>query len=160
MGKRVRRPVRRIAGTIGVVALIATGCSSGASIGSPTTTAANSATSAAAQSTNPATADTLAPPTVVKAKTTTIEAIDNDFTPKHLQISAGTKVTFVNTGHNDHDVVSDDPKAADFGVTQDAFEPGDKTTFTFTKPGTYPYYCSLHATATAGSMRGYITVTP
>ncbi len=43
---------------------------------------------------------------------------------------------------------------------QDKFDPGDKATFTFAKPGTYAYYCSLHATATAGSMRGVITVTP
>ena len=150
------RSTRRVVAALAVVTAIAAGCSSGSSIGSPTTSSAPTTTTGAQS----VTADTLAPPTVVKAKTTTIDAIDNDFSPKHLQISAGTTVTFVNAGHNDHDVVSDDPKAADFSVSQDHFHPGDKSTFTFTKPGKYPYYCSLHATATAGSMRGYITVTP
>ncbi len=104
--------------------------------------------------------DTLAPPTVETASTVTIEAQDNLFTPQHLQIKAGTKVTFVNNGRNQHDVVATDPAKFDFSIAQEKFNPGDKASFTFDKPGTYAYYCSLHATATAGSMRGVITVTP
>ncbi len=65
----------------------------------------------------------------------------------------------MNAGHNQHDVVPDDPSKADFGADQSDFNPGQSTSYTFTKPGTYAYYCSLHATATAGSMRGVITVT-
>ncbi len=98
--------------------------------------------------------------TKVSAKATTIDGIDDDFTPKHLEVSAGTQVTFENVGHNKHDVVPTDPSKFDFSIDQERFVPGEPTTFTFSKPGTYNYYCSLHATATAGGMRGAITVTP
>lgn len=104
--------------------------------------------------------DTLAPPTRVDGAEATIKAIDNDYEPKHLLVKAGTKVTFDNTGRNIHDVVPADKSAFDFTVGSDDFQPGNEKSFTFEKPGTYHYYCSLHATATAGSMRGVITVEP
>ena len=128
-----------------LAALVVTGCSGGSSNGKSSATT---------------TVDTLAPPIVVKGATTTVAGKDNFFEPEHLQVKAGTKVTFSNEGRNQHDVVATDPKQLDFSVPQEKFDPGMKTTFTFTKPGTYAYYCSLHSTATAGSMRGFITVTP
>lgn len=140
----------RVLAVSALIVAVSAGCSSGGSISSGATTTTPPGGS---------TVDTLAPPTVVNTKTATVDAIDNDYRPKNLQIHVGTKVTFVNAGRNVHDVVPDDPKAANFGVSQDHFNPGEKTSFTFTKPGTYTYYCSLHATATAGSMRGVITVT-
>ncbi len=109
-------------------------------------------------STDSATVDTLAPPTKVTASAVTVDAIDNDFTPKNLVIRPGTKVTFANTGHNLHDVTPAATGTFDFTVSSDKFAPGTSKTVTFTKPGTYGYFCSLHATATAGSMRGVITV--
>lgn len=136
--------------TVAIAAVLFAGCSSGASVSSPTTTTP-SATSASV--------DTLAPPTVHNGATATVDAIDNDYRAKHLEVKAGTKVTFVNAGHNLHDIVPNDPKTFDFGVTEADFKPGDSSSFTFAKPGTYAYYCSLHATANAGSMRGVITVT-
>ena len=134
-----------IAGAVGALG----GCSS--------SRAASSDASGA--TTETASAETLAPPTRVTAASTTVEAIDNDFTPKHLEIKAGTKVTFANTGHNLHDVTAADPSSFDFSVSSDHFAPGSSKSVTFTKPGTYVYYCSLHATASVGSMRGVITVT-
>ena len=134
---------------VAVVAVVATGCSSSASTGRSATT-----------TTSTSTVDTLAPPTVVKGAATTVAAKDNFYEPEHLQVKAGTKVTFSNEGRNQHDVVATDPKLLDFSVPQEKFDPGQKATFTFAKPGTYAYYCSLHATATAGSIRGVITVTP
>ncbi|HVX18413.1 MAG TPA: plastocyanin/azurin family copper-binding protein [Acidimicrobiales bacterium] len=88
----------------------------------------------------------------------TIDAIDNDFEPKNIEIHAGTKVTFTNKGRNQHDVVAVDPAKFDFGIDESKFAPGDSETFTFAKPGVYPYYCSLHATATVGDMRGQVIV--
>lgn len=149
---------RRIIGIVAVVATVTVGCSSGDATAGPTTRRGASST-ATAQTTTPA-VDTLAPPTVVDGPTAEVDAVDNDFAAKHLQVSVGTKVTFTNAGRNQHDIVSDDPAAADFGVDQTTFQPGTTYDHTFTKPGTYAYYCSLHATATAGSMRGVITVTP
>lgn len=107
-----------------------------------------------------ATVDTLAPPTKVDGTEVTVKAIDNDFEPKHLQIKAGTSVTFDNVGRNLHDVKPNDPKSFDFSISTEDFAPGATKTFKFDKPGTYAYYCTLHATATAGSMRGVITVEP
>lgn len=104
--------------------------------------------------------DTLAPPTRIDGAEVTVDAIDNDFEPKHLLVKAGTKVTFDNVGRNLHDVIPTDKSAFDFTIESDDFAPGAEKSFTFEKPGTYHYYCSLHATPTAGSMRGVITVEP
>ena len=35
-------------------------------------------------------------------------------------------------------------------ISPDDFQPGDEGTITFTVPGDYPYYCSLHGTPTKG----------
>lgn len=99
-------------------------------------------------------------PAKVSGTTATVDLVDNDFEPKNLQIKAGTKVTFDAVGHNQHDIVPDDPKKFDFTVPQEKIPTGAKVSFTFSEPGTYYYYCSLHATATAGDMRGVITVEP
>lgn len=136
-----------IAAVVTVVALAA-GCSSG-----------GSDKSAAPAATTTPVVDTLAPPTVENAPSATIRVIDNDFTPKHLQVRKGTKVTFLEAGHNQHNVIPDDPAAMNFSIPETELTLGSRHTFSFDKPGTYPYYCSLHATPTAGTMRGVITVT-
>lgn len=148
---RSARRVSTLAGLIAIVVATLAGCSS---TSRPT---ADEATSPPTETTIPV--DTLAPPTVVTDAATTVLSIDNDFQPKHLQVAAGTKVEFKNIGHNKHNIVPNDPKAANFSVGEDDFPTGSTHSFTFTKPGTYAYYCTLHATPTAGSMRGVITVT-
>ena len=82
-------------------------------------------TSAAAQDAKPA-------PAEVK--------IDNfSFTPPTITVPAGTTVRWTNRDDIPHTVVSDDQsfksKAMD---TDEAFSQ------TFTKPGTYSYFCSIH----------------
>lgn len=130
---------------IGVTMLLFAGCSSGgsATAGEPTTTAP---------------IDTLVPAVVANSRNVTIDAQDNLFVPQHSEVRVGTKVTFDNVGHNPHDVVPDDPTAFDFGIPAANFQPGASKSFTFDKPGVYQYYCSVHSTATAGPMRGVITV--
>ena len=66
--------------------------------------------------------------------------IDNfSFSPNPLNVSVGTQVRWTNQDDVPHTVVAEDKsfksKALD---TDDAF------TYTFTKPGTYSYFCSLH----------------
>lgn len=136
---------------IGSAASCASG-SGGTDMTKPSTT-----TSPAASTTAPI--DTLVPPTIVDADSVTVRSLDNDFEPRHVQIRAGTTVEFRQLGHNKHNIIPDDPSVADFSVGEDDFPLGATSRFTFTRPGTYPYYCSLHATPTAGSMRGVITVT-
>jgi plastocyanin len=85
-----------------------------------------------------------------------IQAIDNSFQPEAGQIAAGTEVTFVNAGRNDHNVIPED-EDADWRVEADAFGPGDEASFTFDEPGVYRYYCSIHGTVNAG-MPGVLVV--
>jgi amicyanin len=68
--------------------------------------------------------------------------IDNfSFGPAELKISAGTTVTWVNHDDIPHTVVStDDPKAFKSKV----LDTDEKFSFTFSKAGTYPYFCSIH----------------
>ena len=71
--------------------------------------------------------------------------IDNfSFSPATLQIKAGTKVTWTNADDIPHTVVSDDKI-----FKSKALDTDDKFSFTFDKPGTYPYFCSLHPKMTA-----------
>ena len=69
-------------------------------------------------------------------------SIDNfSFGPVALTVAAGTEVTWTNRDDIPHTVVStDDPKAFKSKV----LDTNDKFSFTFTKPGTYSYFCSLH----------------
>jgi plastocyanin len=68
--------------------------------------------------------------------------IDNfSFGPATLTVGVGTSVTWINRDDIPHTVVStDDPKAFKSKV----LDTDEKFSFTFGKPGTYPYFCSLH----------------
>jgi plastocyanin len=75
-----------------------------------------------------------------KGATSAEVKIDNfSFGPAALTIAAGTTVTWVNHDDIPHTVVS----------TENAFkskvlDTDEKFSFTFAKPGTYPYFCSIH----------------
>jgi len=67
--------------------------------------------------------------------------IDNfAFTPQELTVAAGTTVEWVNRDDIPHVVVSDDKKT----FKSNALDTDEKFSYTFTKPGTYPYFCSIH----------------
>lgn len=138
-----------IAASVASAAIMLAGCGGG-----------SRSDTSSATSTTVAAVDTLAPATVVDSTHTVVRAIDNDFEPKHLQIAAGTTVEFLNAGHNKHNIIPIDPDAPRFSVAEQNFPIGSSYRVTFTRTGTWAYYCSLHATPTAGSMRGVITVTP
>ena len=71
--------------------------------------------------------------------------IDNfSFSPATLQIKAGTTVTWTNADDIPHTVVSGDKI-----FKSKALDTDEKFSFTFDKPGTYPYFCSLHPKMTA-----------
>ncbi|MEZ5218471.1 MAG: plastocyanin/azurin family copper-binding protein [Ilumatobacteraceae bacterium] len=86
----------------------------------------------------------------------TVVAIDNTFRPEAIEISAGTEVVWNNRGRNEHNVVPLEGDA--WGVATADFGPKASYSHVFTVPGTYPYYCSIHGTATVG-MVGTIVVT-
>jgi plastocyanin len=66
--------------------------------------------------------------------------IDNfSFGPQTLTVSVGTIVTWTNRDDIPHTVVSTD------GVFKSKVRDTDeKFTYTFSKAGEYPYYCSIH----------------
>ncbi len=74
--------------------------------------------------------------------TTTEVKIDNfSFTPVTLTVTAGSTVTWTNRDDIPHTVVSaDDPKVFKSKV----MDTDEKFSFTFTKAGTYTYFCSVH----------------
>jgi plastocyanin len=87
-----------------------------------------------------------------------VRAIDNSFDPVGARVPAGTTVRWTNAGRQDHDVVPvGDPTAAEWGADVEHFHPGDTYEHTFTEPGTYNYYCTIHGTEAKG-MVGVVVV--
>jgi plastocyanin len=71
--------------------------------------------------------------------------IDNfSFTPQTLTVAAGTTVTWTNHDDVPHNVVSTDKVFKSKTMDTD-----EKFSYTFAKPGTYNYYCSIHPRMTA-----------
>jgi plastocyanin len=68
--------------------------------------------------------------------------IDNfSFAPATLTVAAGTTVTWTNRDDIPHTVVStDDPRA----FRSKVLDTDEKFSYTFTKAGTFPYFCSVH----------------
>ena len=68
--------------------------------------------------------------------------IDNfSYAPATLTVAAGTTVTWTNRDDIPHTVVStDDPKTFKSKV----LDTDEKFSFTFSKPGTFAYFCSIH----------------
>jgi amicyanin len=68
--------------------------------------------------------------------------IDNfHFLPGELTVSAGATVTWHNADDVPHTVTSKDGEPV---LDSGALDTDDKYSFTFTKPGTYTYYCKVH----------------
>ncbi len=66
--------------------------------------------------------------------------IDNfSFGPATLTVAAGTTVTWTNRDDIPHTVVSDDKV-----FKSKVLDTDEKFSYTFTKQGTYPYFCSIH----------------
>ncbi len=63
------------------------------------------------------------------------------FAPARITVPAGTTVVWINNDDIPH-VVADakNPRA----MKSPPLDTGDRFTFVYTKPGTYPYFCALH----------------
>ena len=92
---------------------------------------------------------------VIDGTTATVQSLDNTFRAPDIQVKPGTTVTWTNEGRNEHDVLPVEGDA--WGVEVGGFQPGDAYEHTFTEPGVYDYYCSIHGTTSAG-MVGSVTV--
>jgi predicted lipoprotein with Yx(FWY)xxD motif len=93
--------------------------------------------------------DTSAP---AESKTITINVQNFAFDPKDLTIPAGTTVIWHNSDSATHTVTSDT------GLFDGNLPGGADFQFTFSQPGTYPYYCKPHGGMGGQGMAGVITV--
>jgi amicyanin len=67
--------------------------------------------------------------------------IDNfSFGPPTLTVPAGAAVTWTNQDDVPHNIVSTDGK----GIKSPVLDTNEKFTYTFSKAGTYAYYCAIH----------------
>jgi plastocyanin len=71
--------------------------------------------------------------------------IDNfSFSPASITIPVGATVRWTNRDDIPHTVVSDDK-----AFKSKVLDTDEEFTYTFTKPGTYGYFCSIHPKMTA-----------
>lgn len=78
------------------------------------------------------------------AKETRIEIKDFSFQPKLVTVPVGARVVWVNKDEEPHTIVSTDKT-----FLSKALDTDDTFAFTFDKPGTYEYFCSVHPRMTA-----------
>ena len=74
------------------------------------------------------------------------------FSPKSITVAVGTKVIWKNTSDAAHNVVGT-ARNAKFKAYNAKLLAGKSVSYTFTKAGTYKYYCSIHP-----YMKGTVTV--
>jgi len=75
-----------------------------------------------------------------KTASTAEVKIDNfSFGPAAITVSVGTTVTWINRDDIPHTVVSTDKV-----FKSKVLDTDERFSFTFTKPGEYPYFCSIH----------------
>jgi plastocyanin len=92
---------------------------------------------------NPSSA--FAAPADSQGATEAVVKIDNfSFLPATLTVAVGTTVRWTNHDDIPHSVVSDDKI-----FKSKALDTDDQFTYTFTKPGTYGYFCGIHPKMTA-----------
>lgn len=61
------------------------------------------------------------------------------FTPNKVTVTPGTKITWVNHDEVPHTIADKDKK-----FRSSALDTNDIYSYTFTTPGTYQYFCTLH----------------
>ncbi len=131
----------------------------------PATAAAPTGTSIPAVTMTPSPAPTIAPPTSQPVPTpqpapasaaakVMAEIKLFQFKPNPLEIKAGTTVVWTNQDAIEHSVTGGTPPSANGTFDSGFFTQGQSFTFTFTKPGTYTYFCMRH-----NSMTGTVHVT-
>lgn len=64
---------------------------------------------------------------------------NRSYDPQEITVKVGDTVTWVNQDAPQHDVVANNGE-----FKSKLFDKGQSFRFTFTKAGTYPYYCSIH----------------
>lgn len=87
-----------------------------------------------------------------------IRMLDNSFAPASVQIEAGDTVRFVNDGRVPHNAGAEDGSwSTEASSGSPVLQPGEQIEVTLDQSGTFPFFCSLHATQTEdGSREGMV----
>jgi plastocyanin len=94
-----------------------------------------------------------APGSAQASTSNTVTITNFQFSPKILTIKAGSEVTW-EVKEGTHNITAE--KGAFESQTVSA---GQKFSYTFVKPGRYPYYCSFHGSKGGHEMAGTVIVT-
>ena len=84
-----------------------------------------------------ATSNSKAPPSGGDA----VKISDFKFAPATITVKHGTGLSVTNSDSTAHTATADDGRTFDTGT----LDPGASKTISVTKPGTYPYHCSIHS---------------
>jgi plastocyanin len=87
-------------------------------------------------------------PTAKASASASVSIGDNFFSPASVSIAVGDTVNWSNNGQAQHSATADDG-SFDTGV----FGPGASRSHTFTRAGTFSYYCTVHGQAQSGTVR-------
>ncbi|MEY4576488.1 MAG: hypothetical protein RL701_1191, partial [Pseudomonadota bacterium] len=82
------------------------------------------------------------------------------YTPKCMRIAVGQSVSWTGS-FLAHPLAPGNPQDSKSGSASNPIQPtatGQSAEFTFSKAGTYPYYCTLHGLGTGQGMAGVIDV--
>jgi LPXTG-motif cell wall-anchored protein len=79
--------------------------------------------------------------------------VDDAFQPRTITVQPGTTVTWTNNGAAVHTATGDDG-----GFDSGLMGAGDTFSFTFSRPGTFAYYCQVHGAAGGVGMAGAVVV--
>ena len=89
----------------------------------------------------------------LRKQTTSVNVVDDSFTPGQITVDAGTTITWSNSGQNPHTVTADDG-SFDSGTMQ----AGDTFSSTFGTSGTFAYHCTIHGGPGGIGMSGVVVV--
>ncbi len=79
-----------------------------------------------------------------------VEVVEFSFTPSDETVKVGDTVTWKNDGNSKHTVTSTEGSPATFSSPN--LEPGKTFVQTFSAPGTYSYFCSIHPDRMSGTV--------
>jgi plastocyanin len=85
-----------------------------------------------------------APPDDTPASEVAIKIDNFSFSPATVTVPAGTTIRWTNRDDIPHTVVSEDKT-----FKSKVLDTDEQFTYTFTKPGSYSYFCSIHPKMTA-----------
>lgn len=82
---------------------------------------------------------------VSAAETVEVVIKDYSYTPRTVTVKPGDTVKWINRVENQHTTTSGKDGVADGIWASKRLDKGESFTYTFEKPGVYPYFCTPHS---------------